>query len=68
MWFRSEKGKVMLPKLTRADEKGFYSKISSLDKLPCDLSKPKNISYFRTGSNKSKKWIPFVSGNETKKF
>jgi membrane peptidoglycan carboxypeptidase len=68
MWFGSEKGKVMLPKLSNSDERAFYSKITSLDKLPCNLSKPKNISYYRTGSNESKKWIPFISGNETKKF
>lgn len=58
-WFGSERGKVLMPKVSLEEENRFVAAVSSLKDQPCRKSNPENISYFSLGKDKNKKWIPF---------
>ena len=66
MWFGSERGKVIMPKLNRQEEISFGKLVSSLNSMPCHMRKSNNISYYRMGYQQNKRWIPFIS-SRTKK-
>lgn len=63
-WFGSERGKTLMPPLSKGMERKFALSAGTLNKLPCQPKTFKNISYLSKGQKSDRVWIPMSTGVE----